>query len=98
MRELTSGCCAVLGILGLIAAPFLVLLMLLWWLKSGEWPDWSLTAFGWWPPTTEYLGFNKILRWLYARELAVLCFGAGLLLVWLGLWVAETPPPEPQTS
>jgi hypothetical protein len=84
-----SGSLASLGVLALVSAPLLFAVMLLYWLKLGMWPDWSLAALGLTPPITEYLGFNKILEWLYACELAGLSFGAGLLLVWTGLWLAE---------
>jgi hypothetical protein len=89
---LMSGSFASLGVLALVSAPLLFTVMLLYWLKLGTWPDWSLAALGLTPPLTEYLGFNKILAWVYARELAGLSFGAGLLLVWTGLWLAEDVP------
>lgn len=63
--------------------------MLLYWLKLGTWPDWSVATLGLTPPTTVYLGFNKMLVWRHARELAVVSFGFGLLLVWMGLWLSE---------
>jgi hypothetical protein len=88
----TSSAFAVSGVLALVSAPALLLLMLLYWLKLGEWPDWSLSAFGLTAPRTEYLGVNKILLWMFARELAGLLFGAGLLMVWMGLWLSDDPP------
>lgn len=98
--SLSSGSCVMLGVLGLASAPVLLGFMLLYWLKLGSWPDWSLAAVGVLPPTTQYLGINKILQWIYDCEFAGLSFGGGLLLLWMGLWLLEigespTDPPAP---
>ena len=92
MLGLTSGAFVICGVLALVSAPVLLALMLMYWLKLGTWPDWSLITLGLIPPATDYLGFNKILVWIYARELAGLSFASGLLSLWTGLWLSEDPP------
>jgi hypothetical protein len=69
------------GVLLLVAAPLTMCFMGWNWLQSGMWPDWSPIALGYLPTETSMLGLNKILFWIYSRQLALLSFIAGVGLL-----------------
>lgn len=74
-----------LGVVLLVAAPATLVFMCLSWLKIGNWPDWSPIALGYHPAETSMLGFNKILLWIYNRQLALISCLAGIAITWFGI-------------
>lgn len=80
------------GVALMISSPLVGALMLVEWLKFGEWPPWTPAGLGVAPPVTSLLGLNKILAWLYDQPAAVLAFALGCVLLWLGTWLTDDRP------
>jgi hypothetical protein len=59
------------------------------WFKSGVWPDWSPSGLGYFPPETEYLGFNKLLFWAYQKQLALWSVVVGGVLGVVGFLLSD---------
>jgi hypothetical protein len=82
----------VLGLIPVICAPFLIGgAEVIYRLKLGQWPDWSLLARGWWNPaehSTGWAGLDRVLDTIARSNVVELCF---LILMALGayVWVEE---------
>jgi hypothetical protein len=67
----------------------ILLLMVAWWLKFGEWPRWTPVELGVTPPKTSLIGLNKILQWLLDHQAPWYPIVAGGALVVLGVWLGR---------
>jgi len=76
----------------MICAPFLIGgAEVIYRLKLGQWPDWSLLARGWWNPAahpTGWAGLDRVLDTIARSNVVELCF---LILMAFGayVWVEE---------
>lgn len=77
-----------LSALALMAgAALLFVVMCLYWLKVGAWPQWSASGLGFSPPETSLLGLNKILAEIYDLPIALSALLLGELLIGF-FWLA----------
>jgi len=71
----------VTGLLSSVIPPVIIGTQTLVWLKSGVWYPATLTAFGFYPPVTTWLGFNDLLWRIFdGYSVALLSFIIGTVL------------------
>jgi hypothetical protein len=51
--------------------------------------DWSPIALGFVPPQTQLLGLNKIIEFVYERQVALLLLFGGIACGWAGIGLIE---------
>ena len=73
--------CAILG------PPALALALVLWqsyvWLKTAEWPLYTLRTIGMEPPVSEWQGFNQIVLYVFDAPLSLLLVVVGMVATFL---------------
>jgi hypothetical protein len=86
VREILLIC----GFLLIIAvAPLAAILTGVFWLKTKSLPDWSISAFGYSSPVTEWKGANYLIDGFYHLHPFWLALLFGCLIFWMGTQVSR---------
>ncbi len=71
----------------ILGPPALALALVLWqsyvWLKTAEWPPYTLRTIGMDPPVSDWQGLNQIVLYVYGAPLSLLLMVVGMVATFL---------------